>query len=44
MCCGGKSKGRAKKPSELAASVRKRYTENSGFSASKKTLSNGKRS
>lgn len=44
MCCGGKAKGRSKKPSEVAASVRKREAENSGFSASKKTLSNGKRS
>ena len=40
MCCGNKNKGI--KPNKLAA-LRKRAANTSKYSASKKTVSNGKR-
>ncbi len=44
MCCGRNKKGsKPKSPSELSSDVRKKNKIN-GFSTSKKTLSNGKRS
>lgn len=42
MCCG-RGKSKAKKPSELAAKAREKKTID-GFTATKKSFQNGKRS